>query len=162
MPFAHPQQLRRFSATQPTRLMQPNRIENPGHSDLLQHAIPPAETGQIVCYKTRTYRVSPTIALRGLALGRIFGEGPIVQIDFPGSGRTCSRPSWAVVSFKARSLHHESLLHSAVPNRACGQPPRAVARHTCLWRAVTPPGATATRIAAGCLAPAAPPTAPAW
>src|SRR4051812_28740531 len=60
MPFAHPQQLRRFSATQPTRLMQPNRIENPGHSDLLQHAIPPAETGQIVCYKTRTYRVSPT------------------------------------------------------------------------------------------------------
>src|SRR6476659_1974077 len=60
MPFAHPQQLRRLSATQPTRLMQPNRIENPGHSDLLQHAIPPAETGQIVCYKTRTYRVSPT------------------------------------------------------------------------------------------------------
>src|SRR6185436_4244832 len=60
VPFAHPQQLRRLTATQPTRVMQPNRIENPGHPDLRQHAIPPAKTGQIVCYQTRTYRVSPT------------------------------------------------------------------------------------------------------
>jgi RNA polymerase sigma-70 factor, ECF subfamily len=41
-------------------LMQPNRIDDPGHSDLRQHAIPPAQTGQIVCYETRTYLVSPT------------------------------------------------------------------------------------------------------
>src|SRR4051812_19245014 len=40
--------------------MQPNRIDDPGHSDLRQHAIPPVKTGQIVCYKTRTYLVSPT------------------------------------------------------------------------------------------------------
>jgi hypothetical protein len=42
--------------------MQPNRIDDPGHSDLRQHAIPPAKTpGQIVCYQTRTYLVSPTV-----------------------------------------------------------------------------------------------------
>jgi hypothetical protein len=41
-------------------LMQPNRIDDPGHSDLRQHAIPPVKTGQIVCYETRTYLVSPT------------------------------------------------------------------------------------------------------
>src|SRR5215207_9345635 len=46
--------------TVPLRLMQPNRIDDPGHSDLRQHAIPPAKTGQIVCYETRTYLVSPT------------------------------------------------------------------------------------------------------
>jgi len=40
--------------------MQPNRIDDPGHSDLRQHAIPPVKTGQIVCYETRTYLVSPT------------------------------------------------------------------------------------------------------
>jgi hypothetical protein len=44
-------------------LMQPNRIDDPGHSDLRQHAIPPAQTGQIVCYETRTYLVSPTIMM---------------------------------------------------------------------------------------------------
>src|SRR4029079_19569429 len=59
VPLAHPQQLRRLHAAQLPRLMQPNRIDNPGHSDLRQHAIPPAQTGQIVCYETRTYRVSP-------------------------------------------------------------------------------------------------------
>src|SRR4051812_9753234 len=46
--------------------MQPNRIDDPGHSDLRQHAIPPAKTGQIVCYKTRTYLVSPTPAKSAL------------------------------------------------------------------------------------------------
>src|SRR6476619_6080426 len=64
LPFAHPQQLRCLTATQLPCLMQPNRIENPGHSDLRQHAIPPAETGQIVCYQTRTYRVLRTGARR--------------------------------------------------------------------------------------------------
>src|SRR3954453_1915301 len=40
--------------------MQPNRIHDPGHSELRQHAIPPVKTGQIVCYQTRTYIVSLT------------------------------------------------------------------------------------------------------
>src|SRR3954467_4446771 len=88
MPFAHPPQLRRFSATQPTRLMQPNRIENPGHSDLLQHAIPPAETGQIVCYKTRTYRESPTPdAIRSLTKAGCNGDSP------QPSWRAATRPT---------------------------------------------------------------------
>src|SRR3954471_15482310 len=60
VPLAHPQQLRRLYAAQLLRLMRPNRIDDPGHSDLRQHAIPPVKTGQIVCYKTRTYLVSPT------------------------------------------------------------------------------------------------------
>src|SRR3954466_15135443 len=60
VPLAHAQQLRRLYAAQLPRLMQPNRIDDPGHSDLRQHAIPPAQTGQIVCYETRTYLVSPT------------------------------------------------------------------------------------------------------
>src|SRR4051794_37836362 len=60
VPLAHPQQRSSLHAAQLPRLMQPNRIDDPGHSDLRQHAIPPAQTGQIVCYQTRTYRVSPT------------------------------------------------------------------------------------------------------
>src|SRR4051794_284736 len=60
VPLAHAQQLRRLHAAQLLRLMQPNRIDDPGHSDLRQHAIPPVKTGQIVCYETRTYLVSPT------------------------------------------------------------------------------------------------------
>jgi hypothetical protein len=48
-------------------LMQPNRIDDPGHSDLRQHAIPPVKTGQIVCYQTRTYLVSPTRFIGELA-----------------------------------------------------------------------------------------------
>src|SRR4051795_6422381 len=60
VPLAHPQQLRCLHAAQLLHLMQPNRIDDPGHSDLRQHAIPPVKTGQIVCYKTRTYLVSPT------------------------------------------------------------------------------------------------------
>src|SRR3954465_16044243 len=62
VPLPRPQQPRRLHAAQLPRLMQPNRIDDPGHSDLRQHAIPPAQTGQIVCYETRTYLVSPTLA----------------------------------------------------------------------------------------------------
>src|SRR5215217_373314 len=51
VPLAHPQQLRRLHAAQLPRLMQPNRIDDPGHSDLRQHAIPPVNT--------RTDRVLP-------------------------------------------------------------------------------------------------------
>src|SRR3954468_11954128 len=58
--LAHAQQGPCFNAAQLPRLMQSNRIDDPGHSDLRQHAIPPAQTGQIVCYQTRTYLVSPT------------------------------------------------------------------------------------------------------
>src|SRR4051794_16575114 len=65
VPLAHPQQLRRLYAAQLLRLMQPNRIDDPGHSDLRQHAIPPVKTGQIVCYETRTYLVSPTSSQSG-------------------------------------------------------------------------------------------------
>src|SRR4051794_12770426 len=61
VPLAHAQQGPCFNAAQLPRLMQSNRIDDPGHSDLRQHAIPPAQTGQIVCYQTRTYLVSPTI-----------------------------------------------------------------------------------------------------
>src|SRR4051812_39393529 len=43
MPLAHAQQLRRLYAAQLLRLMQPNRIDDPGHPDLRQHAIPPAK-----------------------------------------------------------------------------------------------------------------------
>src|SRR5215217_26431 len=60
VPCAHAQQLRRRHAAQLPRLMKPNRIDDPGHSDLRQHAIPPVKTGQIVCYETRTYLESPT------------------------------------------------------------------------------------------------------
>src|SRR3954469_10981507 len=69
---AHPQPLRRLYAAQLLRLMHPNRIDDPGHSDLRQHAIPPAKTGQIVCYKTRTYFVSPTLGCLTLAFFRPF------------------------------------------------------------------------------------------
>src|SRR3954449_9545932 len=65
--LAHAQQLRRLHAAQLPRLMQSNRIDDPGHSDLRQHAIPPAQTGQIVCYETRTYLVSPTALATNLA-----------------------------------------------------------------------------------------------
>src|SRR4051794_13576309 len=58
--LAHAQQGPCFNAAQLPRLMQSNRINDPGHSDLRQHAIPSAQTGQIVCYQPRTYLVSPT------------------------------------------------------------------------------------------------------
>src|SRR4029453_3926971 len=61
MPFAHAQSFPRPPADQIPRLIQSNRIDDPGHSDLRQHAIPPAKTGQIVCSQTRTYLVSATL-----------------------------------------------------------------------------------------------------
>src|SRR4051794_30997989 len=60
MPLAHPQQRSSLHAAQLLLPMQLNRIDDPGHSDLRQHAIPPAKTGQIVCSQTRTYLVSAT------------------------------------------------------------------------------------------------------
>src|SRR4051794_10252255 len=86
VPFAHPQQLRRHAAQLP-RLMQPNRIDDPGHSDLRQHAIPPAQTGQIVCYKTRTYRVSPAAELN--RSGRLRGH-PIRSMTASSSASRAS------------------------------------------------------------------------
>src|SRR5215203_4083690 len=68
VPLAHAQQLRRRHTAQLPRLMQPNRIDDPGHPDLRQHAIPPVKTGQIVCYQTRTYLVSPTRSARRLGI----------------------------------------------------------------------------------------------
>src|SRR5215213_10831777 len=65
VPLAHPQQLRRRHAAQLPRLMQPNRIDDPGHSDLRQHAIPPV--------KTRTYRVSPTLRIAPLGTATMTG-----------------------------------------------------------------------------------------
>src|SRR4051794_10837115 len=72
VPLAHAQQLRCLHAAQLLRLMQPNRIDDPGHSDLRQHAISPVKTGQIVCSQTRTY----------LALLTRPSE-PIVRITYP-------------------------------------------------------------------------------
>src|SRR4051812_24288110 len=72
VPLAHPQQLRRLYAAQLLRLMQPNRIDHPGHSDLWQHAVPPVKTGQIVRYQTRTYLVSPTVTKTNTAFKSIF------------------------------------------------------------------------------------------
>src|SRR4051794_646899 len=60
MPLAHPQQRSSLHAAQLLLPMQLNRISDPGHPDLRQHAIPPAKTGQIVCSQTRTYLVSAT------------------------------------------------------------------------------------------------------
>src|SRR3954449_470454 len=62
MPLAHAQQRSSLHAAQLPRLMQSNRIDDPGHPDLRQHAIPPVKTGQIVCYQTRTYLVLLTPA----------------------------------------------------------------------------------------------------
>src|SRR3954469_22910739 len=60
MPLAHPQQRSSLHAAQLLLPMQLNRISDPGHPDLRQHAIPPVKTGQIGCYQTRTYLVSAT------------------------------------------------------------------------------------------------------
>src|SRR3982751_3500808 len=70
--LAHAQQGPCFNAAQLPRLMQPNRIDDPGHSDLRQHAIPPVKTGQIVCYQPRTYLVSPTMPYPRIGL-KTFG-----------------------------------------------------------------------------------------
>src|SRR3954453_19376840 len=68
MPLAHPQQRCSLHAAQLLLPMQLNGIDDPGHSDLRQHAIPPAHTGQIVCSQTRTYLVSATVLCPGLDL----------------------------------------------------------------------------------------------
>src|SRR3954466_3018925 len=61
MPLAHAQQRSSLHAAQLLLPMQLNRISDPGHPDLRQHAIPPAKTGQIVCSQTRTFLVSATL-----------------------------------------------------------------------------------------------------
>src|SRR3954451_7000501 len=66
MPLAHPQQRPSLHAAQLLLPMQLNRISDPGHPDLRQHAIPPAKTGQIVCSQTRTYLVSATPQAAGV------------------------------------------------------------------------------------------------
>src|SRR3954463_6059685 len=66
MPLAHPQQRCSLHAAQLLLPMQLNGIDDPGHSDLRQHAIPPAHTGQIVCSQTRTYLVSATAEMESL------------------------------------------------------------------------------------------------
>src|SRR4051812_47330658 len=68
MPLAHPQQRSSLHAAQLLLPMQLNRISDPGHPDLRQHAIPPAKTGQIVCSQTRTYLVSATSRSRRIDL----------------------------------------------------------------------------------------------
>src|SRR6185312_1278335 len=89
VPLAHPQQLRRLHAAQLPRLMQPNRIDDPGHSDLRQHAIPPAQTGQIVCYQTRTYRVPPTWRAFQVATRRMWLSSRMADA---GRGRSMQVP----------------------------------------------------------------------
>ena len=51
--------------------MKTNRIDDPGHSDLRQHAIPPTQTGQIVCSQNRTYLVSPTLPAATASTGML-------------------------------------------------------------------------------------------
>src|SRR3954447_12791027 len=71
-----PQQLRCRHAAQLLRLMQPNRIDDPGHSDLRQHAIPPVKTGQIVCSQTVADLVPPVAAETAGAMISRGGERP--------------------------------------------------------------------------------------
>src|SRR3954454_7633373 len=75
VPLAHPQQLRRLYAAQLLRLMQPNRIDDPGHSALRQHAIPPVKTGQIVCYETVADLVPPVAGETARAMTSSGGGG---------------------------------------------------------------------------------------
>src|SRR4051812_5293658 len=74
--LAHAQQLRRLHAAQLPRLMQSNRIDDPGHSDLRQHAIPPVKTGQIVCYQTAAEVVPPVAGETAGAMISSGGERP--------------------------------------------------------------------------------------
>src|SRR6185437_810694 len=79
VPLAHPQQLRRLHAAQLPRLMQPNRIDDPGHSDLRQHAIPPVNT--------RTDRVLPNPGIsRVTDKAVVLGLEPVRErVDHAGS-----------------------------------------------------------------------------
>src|SRR3954463_7151633 len=74
--LAHAQQGPCFTAAQLPRLMQPNRIDDPGHSDLRQHAIPPAKTGQIVCSPTVAEVVPPVAGETAGAMISSGGERP--------------------------------------------------------------------------------------
>src|SRR3954451_18801269 len=77
MPLAHPQQRCSLHAAQLLLPMQLNGIDDPGHSDLRQHAIPPAQTGQIVCSQTVAEFVPP---VAGETAGAMISSGG-------GSGR---------------------------------------------------------------------------
>src|SRR3954454_13002854 len=74
--IAHPQQRSSLHAAQLPRLMQPNRIDDPGHSDLQQHAIPPAQIGQIVCSQTVADLVPPVAGETAGAMISRGGERP--------------------------------------------------------------------------------------
>src|SRR4051812_50020209 len=56
--------------------MQPNRIDDPGHPDLRQHAIPPAQPGQIVCSQTVAEFVPPVAGETTGAMISSGGERP--------------------------------------------------------------------------------------
>src|SRR4051794_26207633 len=90
VPLAHAQQGPGFNAAQLPRLMQPNRIDDPGHPDLRQHAIPPVKTGQIVCYQTRTYLVLLTSPPTRLARLNESGNHAAMR------GRI--RPAWVLLA----------------------------------------------------------------
>src|SRR4051794_21946458 len=84
MPLAHPQQRSSLHAAQLLLPMQLNRISDPGHPDLRQHAIPPVKTGQIVRYQTRTYLVLPTAVSPRVAI--LFGShNSEVSVISPGA-----------------------------------------------------------------------------
>src|SRR4051812_36431708 len=83
VPLAHAQQGPCFNAAQLPRLMQPNHIDDPGHPDLRQHAIPPVKTGQIVCYETVADLVPPVAAETA---GAIIGGGGGGRPVFGGPG----------------------------------------------------------------------------
>src|SRR3954463_6880040 len=83
MPLAHAQQRSSLHAAQLLRLMQLNRISDPGHPDLRQHAIPPVKTGQIVCSQTVADLVPPVAAETA---GAIIGGGGGGRPVFGGPG----------------------------------------------------------------------------
>src|SRR3954451_13770548 len=83
MPLAHAQQRPSLHAAQLPLAMQLNRIDDPGHSDLRQHAIPPAKTGQIVCSQTVADLVPPVAAETA---GAIIGGGGGGRPVFGGPG----------------------------------------------------------------------------
>ena len=79
-PLAHPQDLRRLRLAQLALLPASVDILELHHSQSLQHLRPPHRslplgethpTGQIACYKNRSYRVSPTAIVRILCRERV-------------------------------------------------------------------------------------------
>src|SRR4051794_41787116 len=87
MPLAHPQQRSSLHAAQLLLPMQLNRISDPGHPDLRQHAIPPAKTGQIVCSQTRTYLVSATLRAIFVAKTDQMADNLLHNPEHPGKDR---------------------------------------------------------------------------